>query len=49
MVLVLGAILANGYGTQGQKYVALLRRSEISAGFYYNNFILVSKNPSFCF
>ena len=38
MALVLwavGAILGNGYGIQGQNYVALLLGSEMSAGFHY--------------
>ena len=43
MVLVLwgvGAILGNGYGIQGRNFVALLRGSEMSAGFHYRNLIL---------
>ena len=43
MALVLwgvGAILGNGYGIQGQAYVALLQGSEITAGFYCRNWIL---------
>ena len=37
MVLVLwdaGAILGNGYGIQGQNYVALLQGSRMPVGFY---------------
>ena len=30
-----GTILGNGYGIQGQNYVALLQGSEMSAGFHY--------------
>ena len=40
MALVLwgvGAILGNGNGIQGQSYVALPLRSEMSAGFHYRN------------
>ena len=43
MILVLwgiGAILENGYGSQGQNYVALLQGSKMSAGFYCKNLIL---------
>ena len=43
MVLVvweIGAILGNGYGIQGQNYVALLQGSEMTAGFHYRNWIL---------
>ena len=43
MALVLwgvGAILWNGYGVQGQNYVALLLGSEMTGGFYYRNWIL---------
>ena len=43
MALVLwevGVILGNGYGTEGQNYVALLLGSEISAEFHYRNLIL---------
>ena len=43
MVLVvweIGAILGNGYGFQGQNYVALLQGSEMTAGFHYRNWIL---------
>ena len=42
MVLVLwgvGAIPGNGYGIQGQNYVALFQGSEMSAGFHYRNVI----------
>ena len=42
MVLVLwglGYILGNGYGIQGQNYVALLLGSEMSAGFHSINLI----------
>ena len=38
--LGVGAILGNGYWTQGQNHVALLQGSEISAGFHYGNMIL---------
>ena len=44
MILVLwgvGAILGNGYGIQGQNYVAMFQRSEMSAGFHYGNLMLV--------
>ena len=34
---VVGAILGNGYGIQGQNDVALLQGSEITAGFHYRN------------
>ena len=40
MVLVLWgvvAIIGNGYGIQGQNYVALLRVSEMSAAFHHGN------------
>ena len=37
---VVGAILGNGYGIQGQNDVALLQGSEITAGFHYRNWIL---------
>ena len=43
MVLVLwavNAILGNGYGIQGQNYVALLQGSEMTAGFHFRNLIL---------
>ena len=43
MVLVLWAvntILGNGYGIQGQNYVALLQGSEMTAGFHFRNLIL---------
>ena len=43
MVLLLwgvGAILGNGYGIEGQNYVALLQGSEMSAGFHYRSFVL---------
>ena len=43
MVLVqweVGASLGNGYGIQGQNYVALLRESEMTVGFHYRNLIL---------
>ena len=43
MVLVLwevDAILGNGYGIQGQNYVALLQRSEMPPGFHPRNLIL---------
>ena len=43
MVLVLlevGAILGNGYGIQGQSYVALFWGSAVPAGFHYRNLIL---------
>ena len=43
MVLVLWgftAILGNGYGNQGQNYVALLPGSEMSPGFFHRNLIL---------
>ena len=43
MVLVpwgVGAILGNGYGIQGQNYVALLQESKITARSHYRNFIL---------
>ena len=43
MVLVLwdvDAIPGNGYGIQGQNYVALLQRSGIPAGFHSRNLIL---------
>ena len=32
-----GALLGNGYGIQGQSYVALLQENEITAGFHYRN------------
>ena len=35
-----GAILGNKYEIQGQRYVALLQGSEITAGFHYRNCIL---------
>ena len=35
-----GVILLNGYGTEGQNYVALLLGSEISAEFHCRNLIL---------
>ena len=44
MILVLwgvGASLGNGYGIQGQNYVAMFQRSEMSAGFHYGNLMLV--------
>ena len=34
---VVGAILGNGYGIQGQNDVAILQGSEITAGFHYRN------------
>ena len=34
------AILGDGYGSQGQKYVALLQESEMSAGFRYKGLML---------
>ena len=43
MVLVLwgvGAILENGYGIQGQSYVALFLGSEMSAKFHYRKLTL---------
>ena len=43
MVLVswgVDAILGSRYGIQEQNYVALLQRSEITAGFHYRNCIL---------
>ena len=43
MVLVLwevAAILGNGYGSQGQNYVALPQEREIPAGFRSRNLIL---------
>ena len=36
-----GVILGNGCGFQGQNYVKLLQRSEITAGCYYRNWILI--------
>ena len=42
MVIVLWevtAILGNGCGIQGQKYVAWLQGSEIPVGFHYRNLI----------
>lgn len=41
VLLELGAILANGYGIQGQKYVALLQGNKMTAEFNYRNLILV--------
>ena len=35
-----GAILGNGYGIQGQNYVALLQGSERAAGFHRRSWIL---------
>ena len=43
MVLVLwdaGAILGNGYGIQGQNYVALLQGSRIPVGLLSRNLII---------
>ena len=43
MVLVLcefGVILGDGYGIEGQNYVALLQGSGMPAGFYSRNLIL---------
>ena len=43
MVLVLGevgAILWNGYGIQGQNYVALFQESGMPTGFHSGNLIL---------
>ena len=40
VLLGVGATLRNQYGIQGQNYVALFTRSEISAGFHYRNLIL---------
>ena len=43
MVLVLwevGAILGNGYGIQGQNYVAMLQGCRMPAGFLSRNLIL---------
>ena len=43
MVLLLWEIDAfpgNGYGIQGQNYVALIQGDEMSAGFYYRDLIL---------
>ena len=43
MVLVpwgVGNVQGNGYGIQGQNYVALLQGSEITSGFHYRNWIL---------
>ena len=43
MALVLwevGAFPGNGYGIQGQNYVALLQQNEMSTGFHYGNLIL---------
>ena len=34
------AIFGNGYGTQGQSYVALRQRSETSVVFHFRNLIL---------
>ena len=42
-VLVLwevAAILGNGYGIEGQNYVALLQGSEMPAGFQHRNLVL---------
>ena len=42
MVIVLWkvtAILGNGSGMQGQKYIAWLQGSEIPVGFHYRNLI----------
>ena len=38
--MVVGAILGNGSGIQGQNYVALLQGSEMMARLYYKNWIL---------
>ena len=35
-----GATLWNGYGFQGQNYVAMLQRSKMGASFQYRNLIL---------
>ena len=35
-----GAILRNECGIQGQNYVTLLQRSEMTAEFHYRNWIL---------
>ena len=42
VLLLLGAdaILGEGYGIQGQKYVTLLQGSEMSAGFDYKGLML---------
>ena len=43
IVLVLwevAAILGNGYGIQGQNYVALLQGKEMPAGFHFRNLTL---------
>ena len=34
------AVFGNGYGIQGQSYVALLQGNGMSAGFHYRNLIL---------
>ena len=34
------AIFGNGYGTQGQSYVALRQRSEMSVVFHFRNLLL---------
>ena len=36
-----GAILGNGRGIQVQNYVSLLPGSEMAAGFYHRNWILI--------
>ena len=44
MILVLWgvvAILGSGYEIQGQNYVAMFQRSEMSSGFHYGNLMLV--------
>ena len=44
MILVLwgvDAILGSGYEIQGQNYVAMFQRSEMSSGFHYGNLMLV--------
>ena len=40
VLLGVGATLRNQYGIQGQNYVALFTRKEMSAGFHYGNLIL---------
>ena len=35
--VAVGAILGNGYGIQGQNYVALLQGSGITAGFHHRS------------
>ena len=37
---VIGAILGNGNGIQGENYVELLQGSEVTAGFHCRNWLL---------